>query len=156
MATGPTNDRIIFDRCDIHGLDYPGRVGRGLYLNGSNVALIHSRVHKINRWGEGTDAVTGLEAAAVDISTGPGPGTLEDNLLEAIGITVFFPDASKHYFPPADYVIRGNLFLIPTRICSGRRKTGQERIIPTGRSSNSKLAGACSWKATFSMEIGRT
>ena len=34
-------------------------------------------------------------------------------MLEAIGVTVFFPDASKHYFPPADYVIRGNLFSHP-------------------------------------------
>jgi hypothetical protein len=120
VVTKSTNDKIIFDRCDVHGLDYPGRVGHGFYLNGSNVAIIDSRVHKINRW---TDKVgTGLESVAVDVFDGPGPGKLHNNYLEAIGITVFFPDISRHSFPPADYVITRNYFAHPDEYLPGSPK----------------------------------
>ncbi|HYP14403.1 MAG TPA: hypothetical protein VEQ63_10810, partial [Bryobacteraceae bacterium] len=117
VASDGSNDRLIFDRCDIHGLDYPARLGRGLYLNGSNVALIHSRVHKVNRWGE-ADAFN-LEATAIDIAEGPGPGKIEDNYLEAIGITLFFPDYSRHHLPPADFVISKNYFAHPEKYLLG-------------------------------------
>jgi hypothetical protein len=117
VVTNSTNDRIIFDRCDVHGHDYPGRVGRGFYLNGSNVAIIDSRVHKINRWTNDKGYAT--EASAVDIADGPGPGTLENNFLEAIGMTVFFPNPSRNILPAADYVIRRNYFSHPDTYLPG-------------------------------------
>ncbi|MGH9628416.1 MAG: fibronectin type III domain-containing protein [Bryobacteraceae bacterium] len=114
----PTNSHIIFDRCDIHGLDYPARVGHGMDLDGSHVAVIHSRIHKINHWVEGADAGY-LEAEAIYIPNGPGPGKIENNLIEAIGITVFFPDNSFHHTPPADYEIRRNFFAHPDKYLYG-------------------------------------
>lgn len=126
VVTDASNDRIIFDRCDIHGHDYPARVGRGVYLNGSNVGIINSRVHKITRWG-GEDGFA-TEATAIDISTGPGPGILENNFLEAIGITVFFPNAGKHLMPPADYVIRKNYFSHPETYLAGSAKNWSGKI----------------------------
>ena len=118
VATLPSNNNIIFDRCDIHGLDYPSRVAFGLYLDGSYVALINSRVHKIHRWSEKADSVN-LGACAVNITYGPGPGRIENNFLEAIGVTVFFPDASLQTAPQADYVIRGNYFSHPDKYLYG-------------------------------------
>jgi len=116
-ATLPSNDSIVFDRCDFHGLDYPSRLAYGLLLEGSNVALIDSRVHKVNRW---TTKPSGdnLEAYAVNIQVGPGPGRLENNFLEAIGITLFFPDSWAPE-PPADYVIRRNYLSHPDKYLYG-------------------------------------
>lgn len=118
VVTEPSNDRIIFDRCDIHGLAYPARLRYGLYLDGSNVALVNSRVHKVNQWTERADGVN-MEAAAISIANGPGPGKIENNFLEAIGITIFFPDDSRHELPPADYEIRRNHFSHPDRYLYG-------------------------------------
>jgi hypothetical protein len=118
VAILPTNDSIIFDRCDLHGLDYPSRLGYGFYLDGSNVALIHSRVHKVNRWTEKADGVN-LEGCAINIASGPGPGRIENNFLEATGITVFFPDTSLLAAPQADYVIHRNYFSHPDKYLYG-------------------------------------
>jgi hypothetical protein len=111
LATTETNDNIIFDRCDIHGLDYPARLGTAMYLNGSNIAVINSRIHKVNRWTE--TAQTGNESMAISITEGPGPGHIENNFIEAIGISVFFTGSTYHVPPPADYVIKRNYFSHP-------------------------------------------
>lgn len=118
VATHPTSDSIIFDRCDIHGLNYPSRAGHGFYLSGSNVAIINSRIHKINRWTERPDGVN-LESNAINVTYGPGPGHIENNYLESIGITVFFPDSGRNSLPAADYVIRRNVFAKPVKYLYG-------------------------------------
>jgi hypothetical protein len=109
IYTRMTNDSILFDRCDIHGQDYPGRLARGVSLYGSNVGVIHSRIYNVNRWMGTASAGAFRESVAVAI-VGPGPGLLENNFLEAIGMTVFFPDLSQNMQPPADYVISRNYF----------------------------------------------
>lgn len=118
VATRESNGYIVFDRCDIHGLDYPSRVGQGINLDGSNMAVIHSRIHKITRWQENPDGGN-LEAIAINVSAGPGPAKIENNLLEAIGITVFFPDTSFNASPPADYEFRRNHFSHPDKYLYG-------------------------------------
>ncbi|MGH9628419.1 MAG: fibronectin type III domain-containing protein [Bryobacteraceae bacterium] len=118
VMTRESNSHIFFDRCDIHGLDYPSRVGQGISLDGSNVAVIDSRIHKITRWQEKPDGGN-LEAIAINVANGPGPGKIQNNLLEAIGITVFFPDASYNTRPPADYVFRRNHFSHPDKYLAG-------------------------------------
>jgi len=90
----------------------------GLYLDGSNVALINSRVHKINQWTQRSDGSL-MEACALNIGKGPGPGKIDNNLLEAIGITVFFPDNLAHAAPQADYEIRRNHFSRPDKYLYG-------------------------------------
>jgi hypothetical protein len=80
--------------------------------------VIHSRVHKVNRWTEKPDGIN-LEGCAINIAYGPGPGRIENNFLEAIGITVFFPDAEPQAAPQADYVIRGNYFSHPDKYLYG-------------------------------------
>ncbi|MGH9627706.1 MAG: hypothetical protein ACRD7E_05115, partial [Bryobacteraceae bacterium] len=109
VVTENTNDHIIFDRCDIHGLDYPSRVAHGMDLDGAHVAVVNSRIHKITRWQERNDGGN-LEAMAINVGYGPGPGKIENNFLEAIGITIFFPDSGMNVTPPADYEIRRNVF----------------------------------------------
>jgi hypothetical protein len=52
ITSRPSNSDIIFDRCDIHGLDYPGRLHIAANLEGSNVAIVDSRIHKVNIWTE--------------------------------------------------------------------------------------------------------
>lgn len=109
VYTKVNNDSILFDRCDIHGQDYPGRLARGVSLYGSNVGIIDSRVYNVNRWTEKAAAGAFRESIAIAI-VGPGPGLIENNFLEAIGMTVYFPDVSRNSLPPTDYVIRRNYF----------------------------------------------
>jgi hypothetical protein len=112
ITTKESNSRIVFDRCDVHGLDYPARLGIGVQLDGSHVALINSRVHKVNRWQSTNDGIND-EAFGINIGPGPGPGKIENNYIEAIGITIFFPGAGMegyHGTPAADYEIRRNYF----------------------------------------------
>jgi hypothetical protein len=87
-------------------------VGAGIYLNGSNVALLNSRLHKVNRWTE-ADNRSGSESTGIGIAEGPGPGRIENNLIEAIGVNLFFSGSSYHRSPPSDYVIKRNHFSHP-------------------------------------------
>jgi hypothetical protein len=117
VTTRETNSHIIFDRCDIHGLDYPSRLAIAVNLDGSDVAIVDSRIHKVNRWAETRDG-TNLETTAILVPFGPGPGRIENNLLEAIGITVFFPEGGTdayHRSPAADYEISRNYFSHPIK-----------------------------------------
>ncbi|MCX6596164.1 MAG: hypothetical protein NTV70_07335 [Acidobacteria bacterium] len=118
VFTKSSNDSILFDRCDIHGLDYPARLGRGVSLYGSNVGIIHSRVYNVNRWMDQAPAGAFREAVAIAI-VGPGPGLIENNFLEAIGMTIYFLDQSRNALPPADYVIRRNYLAHSERYLSG-------------------------------------
>ncbi|MGH9628422.1 MAG: fibronectin type III domain-containing protein [Bryobacteraceae bacterium] len=121
VYTNGTMSHLIFDRVDVHGQGFPARITHGLYLNGSHVALIDSRVHEIHRWCN--RPVTGnLEAYAVIVTEG-GPGKIENNLLNSNGITLFFPDnsplqdvagPSRTSFvvtPPSDFEIVRNDFV---------------------------------------------
>ena len=90
ITTRVTNSHIVFDRCDIHGLDYPSRLTTAINLDGANVAVINSRIHKVNRWTEKPDGVN-QESFAIMVYVGPGPGKIENNFIEAIGITAFLP-----------------------------------------------------------------
>lgn len=108
------NSYIIFDRCDIHGRDYPARLHTAVTLDGAHVAIVDSRIHKVNVWTEAADGVN-LEAFAIQVPSGPGPGKIENNLIEAIGISLFFPDGPNGFLqaPPSDYEIRRNHFSHP-------------------------------------------
>jgi hypothetical protein len=117
ITTRETNSHIIFDRCDVHGLDYPSRLTTAINLDGANVAVIDSRIHKVNRWAEKPDGIN-LESFAIMVNVGPGPGKIANNFLETIGITLFFPDGSPdadayHRTPAADYEIVRNYFSHP-------------------------------------------
>jgi hypothetical protein len=109
-----TNAYIIFDRCDIHGRDYPARLHTAVTLDGAHVAIVDSRIHKVNVWTEAADGVN-LEAFAIQVPSGPGPGKIENNLIEAIGISLFFPEGPNGFLqaPPSDYEIRRNHFSHP-------------------------------------------
>jgi hypothetical protein len=118
LSTKQTNTHVIVDRCDIHGLDYPARLAMGVQLDGSDVALINSRLHKVNRWQTSNDG-NNNEGFGINISSGPGPGKIENNFLEAIGITLFFSEAGYHRTPAADYHIRRNYFSHPEKYLAG-------------------------------------
>jgi hypothetical protein len=112
-----TNTNIIIDRCNIHGLDYPARLSYGILMNGADIALLGSRVTRVNRWTEANVAGASQEAYAIMVPQGPGPGRIENNFIEAIGITVYFPNSSGP--PPAHYTIRKNHFSHPDKYLYG-------------------------------------
>jgi hypothetical protein len=114
ITSRPSNSDIIFDRCDIHGLDYPGRLHIAANLEGSNVAIVDSRIHKVNIWTEAGGGIN-LESYAIHVQEGPGPGKIENNFIEAIGISLFFTEGTDGFLhlPPADYEIRRNHFSHP-------------------------------------------
>jgi hypothetical protein len=114
ITSHPSNSHIVFDRCDIHGLDYPGRLHVAANLNGSHVAIVDSRIHKVNIWTEAGGGVN-LESYAIHVLEGPGPGKIENNFIEAIGISLFFTEPNGGYLhtPPADFEVRRNHFSHP-------------------------------------------
>ncbi len=115
-----TNSNIIIDRCNIHGQDYPSRLAYGIIMNGANVALLGSRVTRVNRWTEAVvPGTTGQEAIAIFTQLGPGPGRVENNFIEAIGITVFFPVSAVSTPVPSHYTFRKNHFSHPDKYLYG-------------------------------------
>ena len=120
MLLQSTSNNIIIDRCNIHGLDYPSRLIYGIVMNGADIALIGSRVTRVNRWTEAVlPGTTGQESIALMIPQGPGPGRIENNFIEAIGITVFFPGSLSGILPPVHYTIRKNHFSHPDKYLYG-------------------------------------
>ncbi|MCX6596150.1 MAG: fibronectin type III domain-containing protein [Acidobacteria bacterium] len=120
MLLQSTSTDIIIDRCNIHGLDYPSRLVYGIVMNGADIALLGSRVTRVNRWTEAvTPGTTGQESIALMIPLGPGPGRIENNFIEAIGITVFFPGNLSGVLPPVHYTIRKNHFSHPDKYLYG-------------------------------------
>lgn len=115
-----SNSNIILDRCNIHGQDYPSRLAYGIVMNGANVALLGSRVTRVNRWTEAVvPGTTGQEAIAILTQLGPGPGRIENNFIEAIGMTVLFPGSAVSTPVPAHYTIRKNHFSHPDKYLYG-------------------------------------
>ncbi len=116
----PTNNDVIIDRCNLHGLDYPSRLAYGIVMNGANVALVGSRITRVNRWTEAVaPGTTGQESMAIFTQLGPGPGLIENNFIEAIGISVFFPNSLSSVLPPSNYTLRRNYFSHPDKYLYG-------------------------------------
>ncbi len=100
---GALNNRpnhIVLDRVYIHGVINPvpnpaGYSGskRGLYLNGSDLAVINSHISDFQRTGQTSQAISG--------HSGKGPYKIANNYLEASAINLVFggdvtPDASHN------------------------------------------------------------
>jgi hypothetical protein len=89
---------IVIDRCYLHGFDAPGATRRGLTMEGSHVALIHSYL-TINNWKD--------FGFAFVVDSGPGPGKIYNNFIQGPGITMFWTD-NVNTPNRADYEIRRN------------------------------------------------
>ena len=91
---------IIFDRCIVDG--WPGNTTRGLYLDGSDVAVIGCQIMNITAAGE---------SHGILITDTPGPILIENNAIGASGINIFIGQNDPLQWKgvnAADITIRGN------------------------------------------------
>ena len=91
---------IIIDRCLVEG--WPGKTTRGLYLDGSHVAVIGCHI---------TDITAVTESHGILITDTPGPILIENNSIGASGENIFIGNNEFLRFGvnAADITIRGNL-----------------------------------------------
>ncbi len=114
------NKRIVFDRVIVDGsIEENVRTAIGVYAEGANIAIINSAVRGLGQWqrsytleAKNYGPNNNITSAAFVISCGPGPGLLENNYLEAYGLTLFIDDGcpSSAITPPSNYTVRRNLF----------------------------------------------
>jgi hypothetical protein len=101
--SGPerTPRSIIIDRCYIHGDPARGQK-RGIALNSASTTIIGSHISDIKLAGQETQAIAGWG--------GPGPFRIENNYLEASGVSVLFGGArpGEHGLIPSDVIFRRN------------------------------------------------
>ncbi len=112
--------RIVLDRVIVDGSIADNvRTAIGVYAEGSNIAIINSAISGLGQWQRPYTLTpknygpnNNITSAAVVISCGPGPGLIENNYLEAYGLTMFIDDGcpSSAINPPTNYTVRRNLF----------------------------------------------
>jgi len=110
------NSDIVWDRCWVHGNSDRSKTAIGFTFDGSNVAVMDSVVSDIFLW-TGVEPGSGFtEAAAIafNIGKGPGPLRLENNFIEAGGISFFVQSDFCCALPsePNDATIRRNTFYV--------------------------------------------
>ena len=96
------SDRIIFDRCFVHGTS-DGNILDGIvvYL-ASNFAIVDSYISDLH--------AVGYESHGVAFYLGPGPAKLSNSYVQAAGINVFFADTALPAGAPipSDIHVTGN------------------------------------------------
>lgn len=109
-----TNSHIIWDRCWIHGYVDRSRNFQGVVFDGDNVAIVDSYLDGFFMWAgvEPGSMSVDAESSAIYIPSGPGPLLLDNNYLEAGGITVYVPSDWCCGLPsePSDGIVRRNTF----------------------------------------------
>jgi hypothetical protein len=91
---------IEFDRVYIHGSDESGQ-RRGIAANGRHIKIVNSHISNIKRRGEESQAIA---AWATD-----GPVIIENNYLEAAGMSILFGGADAPLMlTPTDCLVRNN------------------------------------------------
>lgn len=91
---------IEFDRVFIHGSEKDGQ-RRGIAANGRHIKIINSHISNIKK--------QGYESAAIGAWATNGPIIIENNYLEAAGMSILFGGAdSPLMLTPTDCVVRNN------------------------------------------------
>ena len=108
------NHHIIWDRCWVHGQSDRSRSWIGFVLDGSDVAVVDSYVNDLFLW-SGTEPgslASEAESSAFFIPKGPGPIRIENNFVEAGGVSLYVPSDFCCLLPsePNDAVVRRNTF----------------------------------------------
>ena len=119
VQSAPDARRLVFDRVIIDGsIDDNVRTAVGIWAEGAEVALVNSAVIGLGQFQRSYTLSPGnyppnnnITSAAVLITCGPGPGLVQNNLLEAYGLTFYIDDTcqSSAIDPPADYTARRNI-----------------------------------------------
>ncbi len=96
---------LVVEQCYIHGA--PGGQKRGIALNSASTRIADSSIVDIKG--------VGLDTQAIASWNGPGPYTIENNLLEGAGENLLFGGADPAIWNlvPADIVVRHNLLRKP-------------------------------------------
>lgn len=114
VSQGVKNNHIIWDRCWVHGQSDRSRQWIGFTLDGSDVAVVDSFVSDMFVW-SGIEPASGVNEAgstAFYIPVGPGPIRIENNYVEAGGISLYVPSdwCCGLATEPSDGVVRRNTF----------------------------------------------
>lgn len=113
VTTPESSHHITFDQTWFRGQGYPASVWYSFCnWDGAYQVIANSYFSEINRWVHPTSYED--DSRAINISTGPGPGLIQNNRFENVmGITIFVnDDKGPGVSVPSDYVLRGNSFFI--------------------------------------------
>jgi hypothetical protein len=135
VALERNSERIIFDRCYIHGWGFPTRVLIVVGVSSANSALIDSYFEDFSYWGpvnpiSGAIEEGGRGSTTVDIGNGGRVKISNNAFLNSPGVPLFvqeFRDARE--MTPTDITITRNLFFNSDRLRSGSAQSDGRRYV---------------------------
>lgn len=127
------NHHIVWDRCWVHGQSDRSRTAIGFSFEGSDVAVVDSVVSDLFLWTgvEPGSGVVETPATAFNINQGAGPIRIENNFIEAGGISLFVGSDFCCALPsePNDATIRRNTFYVGDEWRFGSSKFAGKKIV---------------------------
>ena len=113
-----TSTHVIIDRCLIRGGGANQRSWIGVQAEGSHIQVINSYLDGYAMWTKsnlvGTaqyDARNAYESVVINLSAGPGPIKIDNNYIEAYGVSGFVSDdAAPNTATPTDITVTRNYF----------------------------------------------
>jgi hypothetical protein len=135
VELAPGSERIILDRCYVHGHGFPSRVLIAVSMHGSDSAIIDSYFDEFNYWGPVNPLSRSIEAGGrgttlVDIGNGQRLKLSNNAFLNAPGVPLFiqeFRDGPE--MRPTDISITRNLFYNSDRLRSGSAESDGRRYV---------------------------
>jgi hypothetical protein len=135
VELAPGSERIILDRCYVHGHGFPTRVLMAVSMHGSNSAIIDSYFDEFNYWGpvnprSGSIEPGGRGTTIVDIGNGERLKLSNNAFLNAPGVPLFiqeFRDGPE--MRPTDVSITRNLFYNSDRLRAGSEESDGRRYV---------------------------
>jgi hypothetical protein len=118
INSSPWNSDIVLDRVYLHGPGTPQRWGGAslpaFQWNGMNFAFKDSYLDNLTNWNTHVhEGGTGI------LSQGPGPTTLVNNYVEAVGVPIHFDDGGGTMYIRGDNSVLRNYFKAPIRYMYG-------------------------------------
>ncbi len=133
VSQSERNQYIVWDRCWIHGQSDRSRQWLGFVLDGANVAVVDSVISDLFVW-SGTEPgslASEAESTAFFIAKGPGPIRIENNYVEAGGISFYVPSdrCCSALSEPNDGIVRRNTFHVGDEWRFGSTKFAGKKIV---------------------------
>lgn len=135
VELSPNSERIVFDRCYVHGWGFPTRVLIAVGLSSSNSALIDSYFDEFNYWGPVNPLSRAIEpggrgSTTVDIGNGNRLKVSNNAFLNSPGIPLFVQEfRNRPEMTPTDIAITRNLFFNSERLRSGSPQSDGRRYV---------------------------
>ncbi len=129
------SERIVLDRCYIHGRGFPTRVLMAVAMHGSDSAIIDSYFDQFNYWGpvnplSGAIEPGGRGATIVEIGNGQRLKLSNNAFLNAPGVPLFIQESRNGpEMRPTDITITRNLFYNSDRLRSGSAESDGRRYV---------------------------